>query len=179
MFTTIILPGIGGSGEDHWQTYWERSLSGAIRFHPRDWNHPDLIDWIEALDRTVAESQTPPLLVAHSLACLLVAHWAARSTRSIRGALLVAVPDPDIPVFPVEARSFANAPASALPFPALVIASTNDPFASLDYVSKRAKGWGSGLVIAGAIGHINEASGLNDWPQGAALFEAFCAGTNH
>lgn len=68
----IILPGIGGSGEAHWQTRWEKSNPEMRRFQPADWEKPDLADWISALERAVGASATPPLLVAHSLACLLV-----------------------------------------------------------------------------------------------------------
>ncbi|MGD0421713.1 MAG: alpha/beta hydrolase [Xanthobacteraceae bacterium] len=71
----------------------------------------------------------PPILVAHSLACLLVAHWAARgNSRNVQGGFLVAVPDPDGSSFPkVEAALFRAVPEITLPFPALVVASNDDP----------------------------------------------------
>ncbi|MEA3177447.1 MAG: serine hydrolase [Gammaproteobacteria bacterium] len=74
---TIILPGIGGSGNDHWQTLWkQRGMSGPV-FEPSSWDTPDLDDWAAALERAVRSTKHPPLLIAHSLACLLVAHWGA------------------------------------------------------------------------------------------------------
>jgi uncharacterized protein len=42
MAPVIIVPGLGGSEDDHWQTHLERSLPGAIRVHQDDWNGPDL-----------------------------------------------------------------------------------------------------------------------------------------
>ncbi|ABC89009.1 hypothetical protein RHE_CH00184 [Rhizobium etli CFN 42] len=63
--------GIGGSGEAHWQTRWEVLHPEMRRFQSADWDKPDLADWLAALDRTVGASATPPLLVAHSLGCLL------------------------------------------------------------------------------------------------------------
>ena len=75
MTDIVILPGIGGSGALHWQTRWEKTNPRYRRFQPTDWNQPDLEDWISALDRAVGAAPKPPLLVAHSLACLLVAHW--------------------------------------------------------------------------------------------------------
>ena len=176
MATTIVLPGIGGSDQAHWQTIWEERNPAMIRFQPQSWHKPELPDWMTALDRTMAETKEPPFLLAHSIGCLLVVHWAAQKSRPIKGALLVAVPDPDGPQFPAEAISFRGVPTQPLPFPALVIASTNDPFGSLDYERQCAKAWEAGLVVAGELGHINSASGLNDWPQGMALFEAFRAG---
>jgi uncharacterized protein len=178
MAAIVILPGIGGSDEMHWQTVWQKSNSSMIRFHPRDWDKPDLNDWIGALDRAIEKTAEAPILVAHSLACLLVAHWAARGAdRPVAGAFLVAVPDPDGPAFPVvEAASFRAVPAGSLTFPALIVASDNDPYGSIDYVRRRAATWGAGLVVAGALGHISSASNLGNWPLGAMLLEAFKSG---
>ncbi|MHC5655167.1 RBBP9/YdeN family alpha/beta hydrolase [Stappia sp. ICDLI1TA098] len=185
MVATIVVPGIGGSGEAHWQTVWERRDRDFSRFAPSDWDRPELGDWIDALERAVEEARArsgaPPLLLAHSLACLLVPHWVAARARSderpapIAGAVLVAVPDPAGPVFPAEAASFAGAPDDPLPFPSLVVASESDPYGDLDYCRARADCWGASFFVAGPLGHINGASGLGDWPQGFALFEAFRA----
>ena len=176
MTDIIILPGIGGSGELHWQTRWETSNPRCRRFQPTDWDQPDLKDWIDALDRAVGAASKPPLLVAHSLACLLVAHWQQVSIAPIAGAFLVAVPNPEAPTFPIAAAAFANPPLSKFRFPSLVIASTNDPYGTIEYAHERASQWGSGIVEVGELGHVNEASGLEDWPQGKALLAAFAAG---
>ncbi len=178
MSQIIILPGIGGSGESHWQTIWEKFDSSMVRFRPPNWDAPDLNDWLAALDEAVDKSGDSPILVAHSLACLLIVHWAARRRDfKVRGAFLVAVPDPDGPSFPAaEAASFRPVPELALPFPTLVVASTNDPYGSVDYVRTRATAWGAGLVIAGALGHMNADSALGEWELGAMLFRAFRAG---
>ncbi len=178
MATTIILPGVGGSGDAHWQTHWENSTTTMERFKPTSWDAPVLEDWLAALDRAVADAVEPPLLVAHSLACLLVAHWSDRpASTPIRGAFLVAVPDPAAPAFPSEAGSFRNVPDRPLRFPTLIVASEDDPYGSPTYSRSRANAWGSGFVIAGRLGHINGASALGDWPLGRMLFESFRAGT--
>jgi predicted alpha/beta hydrolase family esterase len=176
MTEIIILPGIGGSGELHWQTWWEKTNPRCRRFQPADRNRPELKDWISALDRAVGATATPPLLVAHSLACLLVAHWQHLSTAPVAGAFLVAVPDPDAQAFLVEAASFANPPLGKFRFPSLILASANDPYGAIEYTRGRASQWGSGIVEVGELGHVNEASGLEDWPQGKALLTAFAAG---
>jgi predicted alpha/beta hydrolase family esterase len=168
----ITLPGIGGSGEAHWQSLWERSDPRIRRFAPSSWDRPALDDWIEALDREVGKSGEPPLIVAHSLACLLVAHWTQRTRRAAAGALLVAVPDPASTAFPVEAACFANPPATTLPFPSVIVASSNDPFGSLAYARARAAEWGGAFVDAGAHGHLNGSSGLGEWPEGREALAA-------
>jgi uncharacterized protein len=181
MSAIIILPGIGGSEDSHWQTAWEKSDSSMVRFQPSDWDNPDLDDWLSALDLAIEQVPDAPILVAHSLACLLVAHWAARDRRhQVRGAFLVGVPDPNAAVFPgVEAASFRAVPETRFPFPGLIVASTDDPYGTISYARDRAAVWGTGFVVAGALGHMNSASDLRDWPVGAMLLEAFTGGTAH
>jgi predicted alpha/beta hydrolase family esterase len=173
----IVLPGLGGAGEAHWQSLWERADPDARRFRPASWDRPDLADWIGALDRAVAAAPRPPVLVAHSLSCLLVAHWQAVSARPVTGAFLVAPPDPRSAIWPAEAASFAAAPQTRLRFPSLIVASADDPYGSVAYARMRAGQWGSGLIEMGALGHINAQSGIGEWPAGRALLRAFVAGT--
>jgi predicted alpha/beta hydrolase family esterase len=180
----IILPGIGGSGPQHWQSQWEDQWQASarpfLRMMPTDWDQPDLEDWIMALDAALAQIPAPPVLVADSLSCLLVAHWAARqqnpALRAIKGAFMVAVPNPASSQFPAEALGFASVPQRELPFPTLLVGSENDPYARPEYMMRCARNWGAGMVMAGALGHINEASNIDDWPQGQALLTAFCTG---
>lgn len=176
MASFITLPGIGGSGETHWQSHWEAADPSFIRFQPADWDRPDLANWLAALDAAIARSDTPPILVAHSLACLLVAHACEHIAGRVKGAFLVAVPDPDGATFPAEAAGFNAPPRRAMAFPTLVIASSNDPYASQDHVRRQAGEWEAGIVEIGAHGHINGASGLGDWAQGRMLLDAFRAG---
>ncbi|MFV3130097.1 RBBP9/YdeN family alpha/beta hydrolase [Niveispirillum sp. KHB5.9] len=159
-----IIPGIGGSGEAHWQSHWQTGDPQTRRLDVPDWDRPDLGDWIAGLDRLVAGFMEPPLLVAHSLGCLLVAHWAGRAP--VAGALLVAPPDPSGPIFPAEAAGFGPVPRRPLPFPAIVVASSDDPYGSMAHAEGLAAAWEAELVMAGALGHINGASGLGDWVWG-------------
>lgn len=146
---------------------------GRRRFAPSSWVRPELDDWIAALEGEVERSDGPPLLVAHSLGCLLVAHWATATTRRAAGAIFVAPPDPTEAVFPTEASGFASPPQWALSFPSLVIASTNDTYGSLTYARAMAAGWGSAFAEVGARGHLNSKSGLGDWPEGKQMVAAF------
>lgn len=177
----IIIPGINGSDDRHWQTLWQRSSPHASkRINPHSWDDPELEDWLHALDKALQGCDRPAILVAHSLGCLLVSSWAARnpSTSLIRGAFLVAPADPGSSAFPAVASSFDDPPLNPLGFPSLVIASTNDPFSSLEAAEKFAARWGSGFVNIGAVGHINSDSNIGDWPEGKGLLESFKAQLN-
>ena len=167
----LIVPGIGDSGAAHWQSLWQAANLGFRRVAQRDWEHPVCDEWVTTLEKTLKGIPGPVVLVAHSLGCLLVAHWAASTTFTVQGALLVAVPDPLGAHFPVEARGFAPLPRTPLPFPSLLVASSDDSFGSMPHAQACAAAWGSRLVNIGAAGHINAASGLGHWPAGQALLQ--------
>ena len=167
----IILPGSGGSGPAHWQSRWESANPAMRRFQPSSWALPDFTDWLAALEAAVIAAPEPPVLVAHSLSCLLIAHWQKISQRPVKAALLVGVPDPASAVFPGYGMAFAKIPQGRLRFPSLVVTSTDDPYGSAAYAEARARQWGSRLVVIGPFGHINADSGLGDWPEGLALLE--------
>lgn len=175
MTALVCLPGIYDSGPAHWQTLWEAADPSIVRFAPSDWDEPRVDDWVSALDAVVGAAGGPPVLIAHSLACLLVPIWAARSSLPAAGALLVAPTDPQGAAFPVAALEFADFPRAPLRFPALVVGSLNDHYATAEWVHGYAHDLGADFVVAGALGHINADSGLGDWEQGRGLLDAFCA----
>ena len=69
-------------------------------------------------------------------------------------------------------RSWAPIARQPLPFPALLVASHNDPFCSFARAQEMAQHWGARCVDAGDGGHLNADSGLGDWPQGKAWLDA-------
>ncbi|MEP6618307.1 MAG: alpha/beta hydrolase [bacterium] len=172
---TLILPGLSNSGPEHWQSIWERDDPTCVRVLQNEWEAPVREDWTLALDRAVRGVNGDVVLVAHSTACLLVAHWAAVTTAGllarVRGALLVAPSDPEGPQYPPGPTGFAPVPLMPLPFRSLVVASTDDVYVTLDRAQSYATAWGSTLVNVGPLGHINAASGHGVWPAGYALLE--------
>jgi predicted alpha/beta hydrolase family esterase len=137
----------------------------------RDWERPVSAEWIRSFERAVKKSGPRTVLAAHSLGCLLVAQWAAGTSLAIKGALLVAVPDPESDVFPEESEGFVLVPGDKFRFSSIVVASTDDAFGRVGYARHCAHSWGSRFVDIGAAGHINAASGLGDWPFGYSLLK--------
>jgi serine hydrolase len=123
---TLIVPGIGNSDQDHWQTLWEAANPECIRVQQRDWKNPVCQEWVSGLEQAVAQIGESPVLVAHSLGCLCVAHWAERTSLTIKGALLVAPPNPEDGGFPSEAIGFSPVPLGLFGYPSIVVASSND-----------------------------------------------------
>jgi len=172
--STIVMPGIGGSGPGHWQTLWEQAAPTLQRFAPSSWDEPDLDDWWRALDRAVGEG--PSLLLAHSLSCLLAVRWAHAHPERVAGMVLVAPPDPAGPSFPASLAAFTEGLDVRPGVPALIIASDDDEYCDEERSIALAKQWGIPRVSVGRLGHINAASGIGDWPEGWRLVEAFKAG---
>jgi predicted alpha/beta hydrolase family esterase len=169
MTRILLLPGLYDSGPDHWQSHWERTLPDATRVVQRDWETPARAEWVATLERAVEESGPDTVLVGHSTGCALIAFWAAETTRTVRGALLVAPSDTERAGYPKGPTGWRPMPMSRLPFPSIVVASTNDEYASLDRARDFAEAWGSSFLNIGAVGHINSASQLGDWPGGRKL----------
>jgi predicted alpha/beta hydrolase family esterase len=173
----LVLAGLWDSGPRHWQTLWEQKHPGWMRVPHRDWFNPECHEWVAELDAAVAGAENgPPVLVAHSLACALVAHWAAcGSVLKVAGAFLVAPSDVDAPSYPADAKGFKPMPMQKLPFPSIVVASSNDPYVTLERARAFAEAWGSRFVEIGAAGHINGDSGYGEWPEGERMLMDFCA----
>lgn len=173
--TALILPGIGNSDPDHWQSRWEKKTPSFVRIKQRDWDYPVCAEWMVALENTLSSRGANVVLVAHSLACALVAHWAKESNLNIKGALLVAPPNPDGPNFPKEAVGFSPLPMNSFAFPSIVVASSDDPYGSLEFAKSVASSWGAHFVNIGRAGHISSNSGLGEWNEGFSLFKQLAA----
>jgi uncharacterized protein len=189
----LILPGYGNSGPDHWQSHWEKAHPEFARVNQKDWENPKREDWLLAIDTAIAASTMPVILVAHSLACLAIAHWgqngiskgqpenetfiqkALASRKKLQGkvhaALLVAPPDPHGPVYPPEAADFGPIPKGQLVFRNTLVYSADDPYATESFSMQCARDWHSEALFVGKLGHINSASRLEMWPQGMAILK--------
>ncbi|MEJ7806189.1 MAG: alpha/beta hydrolase [Telluria sp.] len=172
----LTLAGLFNSRPQHWQTLWEHQHPDWVRVQHRDWSNPDCHEWVAELDAAIAASDGPPLLVAHSLGAMLVAHWArSGSMLKVAGAFMVAPTDVEAGSYPVPPNGFAPVPMENLPFPSVVLASSNDPFVEIARARRFAQAWGSRFVDLGPAEHVNGDAGLGTWPQGEQLLEEFCA----
>lgn len=175
----LTIPGLGGSGPNHWQTLWERSRHDCERVDLGSRDSPSRNGWVSAIERAVRGADAPIIFVAHSLGCHAVAWWASLlagegASGLVAGALLVAPPDIDRAVAQPVLSRFAPSPRVPLPFPSILVASRNDPYASLARQREMAGNWLSDFVEIGEAGHINDASGLGQWHEGQQLLERLC-----
>ena len=176
MTTYIIIPGLGNSGEDHWQTFFEKSGDNFHRINQKEWYTPQCDIWVEQVEQELSNYSLPEVvLIAHSLGCLTVAHWAERYKHQVKGALLVApadidslVNDPSLPM-----KGFSPIPLQPLNFPTILVGSENDPWCTIERAQHFAAHWGSQFISAGKAGHINGLSGYGEWLSGLDLIRTF------
>jgi hypothetical protein len=148
----------------------ERMSSAAI-VEQADWFEPNADDWVQTIDQACRLTTRPVVLVAHSTAVAALVHAAPRLPDNVRSAFLVAPTDVELsPAAPRATHVFRPIPRDPLPFPSMLVASSNDPHVSLDRAVEFATCWGSDFHQAGEAGHIDLDSGHGPWPEGLLMF---------
>ncbi len=168
-YDIIMVPGLDGSGPQHWQSHWEILFTEnnltVDRVRQHDWRHPVRAHWRAGLAEAIRGRDQPVLLLAHSLGAVLSAGF---RHPAIAGALLVAPADTEQCIHTDRARirDFSPLPATAPDFPALVVASRNDEWLSFPRARALAAQWNAELFDAGAVGHIGNKAGPGEWTDG-------------
>lgn len=171
--TLVIVPGLGDSGPEHWQTRWTGKF-GAVRVRQDDPEAPTPGAWAARLGQVIEATPGDLVLVGHSCGVLTIVHWAGLygGHERVRGALLVSPTDAeqgDMAELAPAVLALAPVPLLPLPFPALVVASANDPYVSPERAQAFADAWEAEFVTAGEAGHLNVASGHGEWEEGEVL----------
>lgn len=183
-FTVLFVPGLRGHVADHWQTHAAQALPGSRTVEPLAVDGLSRVARVRALDQAIDAIKGDVILVAHSAGCLTVAHWASQRTRKIRGGLLVTPADVERPLpegYPtlntLDSNGWLPIPRAPLHFPAVVVASRNDPLADYARVDDLARSWEARLQDAGQVGHLNPAAGFGPWPDAIALIDELARDT--
>lgn len=171
----LLIPGWTNSGPDHWQTRWQSRLKTSRRVNQDDWDRVSKDSWTERVITAVAAAEKPVVLVAHSCGVPTVVHAAPYfpHDKVIGGFLVAPGAEATTASIPDMDPAFTPYPREPLPFPSLLVASRNDPYCPYDDAGDMALAWGSTLVDAGDVGHLNTESGHGPWPEGAMRFGWF------
>jgi len=172
----LIVPGLRDAVAQHWQSLLEARLRAAGRavavVPPMGREDLDCATKVAAIEREAQAVRGRLIVVAHSAGCIMVAHWARQTKRTVAGALLAAPPDFDAPMpqgYPtlaaLQAGGWLPVPRERLGFRSIVAASRNDPLGRFERVAELARAWGSRLDDLGEVGHLNPASGFGPWPR--------------
>ena len=172
MTNYLIVPGLGNSGPEHWQTYFQNSGDNFFRIDQQEWDAPTCEEWIETIDKKILEFDLATVvLIGHSLGCSTIAHWATKYKRQIKRALLVAPSDLEAPQYTFPTIGFTPIPLDKIKFNTIVVASADDIWVSLDRANFFADNWGSEFINIGNAGHINAVSGHTNWDEGMTILK--------
>jgi len=173
----LILHGYRGSGPQHWQAW----LAGRLRRAGKTVSYPPLPSpdapvlaaWRAALERELRTLPGEPVVLCHSLACILWLHHCAQPVleggRAER-VLLVAPPSEAgapraiRPFFPVPEHADAAAVAAAAGATELVCAA-DDPYCPEDAATVYGAPLGLATHVVDGGGHVNVEAGFGPWPE--------------
>ena len=179
----LILHGYQGSGPQHWQTWLAGRLrrAGAMVAYPAfpSPDAPRLEAWRAALERELRGMPAPPVVVCHSLACVLWLHHCAQPVLEggmAERVLLVAPPSAAgaprqiQPFFPVPLRG--DAVAAAVTGGTALVCGPDDPYCPEGAHELYAAPLGIPAHVLARGGHVNVEAGYGPWPE----VEAWCLG---
>ena len=171
MGSFLILHGLEGSGPDHWQSW----LASRLRDRGERVSYPHLpdpldphpADWVRALDAELATLDTPVVL-CHSLACLLWLRFVARpnAERLASRVLLVAPPwrDDLEPVARFLDHGARSRDLTRAAGETLIVCSDDDPYCPPGAVETYAEPLGIPAHVMPGAGHVNTDAGFGEWP---------------
>ena len=173
MIHTVIVPGVGGSEAQHWQSWLQRNLMSSSRVNQTDWNQPVLNHWVEQFTKTLRPLQSDVQIVAHSFGCLttvaaLVLH--PELNKHVIKLILVAPANParfGEAGFARDSKTDYQAFFHQLKIqvPTTLLISENDQWLSFEDAQQLARSWKLQPVNLGQVGHINVASGFGPFPE--------------
>lgn len=162
----LLLHGWGGSNHPHWQSWLASELAkdyGTVSFLQfSDYDSPDLNVWKKELLEGLKNFQ-PNVVICHSLANTLWFH-SLDELPKVKRLYLIAPPSFQCEIeelkefFPLPLPTQTNAKETIL------VASTNDPYMSVDEAKELQKSLDVELKILENAGHINADSGFGPWP---------------
>jgi predicted alpha/beta hydrolase family esterase len=166
----LILHGLEGSGPAHWQTW----LAEQLRARGEQVSYPDLPEpsdpqpdaWREAVEAELGDLDKPVVL-CHSLACLLWLRLAADAEEPLAASVLLVAPPrlPDLaPVARFEPDGVAAADVRRAAGETLMVCSDNDPYCPPGAVAAYAEPLEIAAHVISGAGHLNPETGYGEWP---------------
>lgn len=171
-FHSIIVPGVGGSNEHHWQSWIEKRLSHVTRVE-QNWDQPILNQWVDQWINVIQSTDLPVQVIAHSFGCLTsIAALAEHPTiqHRIKKLILVAPANPirfsETGFAHTEAESFFEYfKQIQITVLSIMLISENDPWLEYEDAKYFAEIWKIPYVNLGKVGHINVDAGFGAFPE--------------
>ncbi len=133
----LLLPGLHRAAPQAW------AAQGARVVEQHDWARPLRGDWLMQLENAVLAAEDQVQLVAHGLACWLVASWAQFTphAQAVQSALLIDPLDLHAPELQAQLPSWQRIELRPLPFAATLLSSAES--ADMTHHATWARAWGT------------------------------------
>lgn len=129
-------------------------------------------DWVSNINTAVMQYDPESvILISRSMGGIAIAHWASHYNLQIKGAMIVAPPDLENPFQNLPIENFTPIPTKKLPFPSVIVASSNDYWVTKERTIQFSRNWGSELLFIENAGHINAESGYTNWDDGLDILQ--------
>ncbi|QOP44580.1 serine hydrolase family protein [Sulfurimonas sediminis] len=163
----LLLHGWGGSDYPHWQSWLAGEIAkdyGCVNFLKfSNFDAPKLDVWMQELEAALVDFK-PDIVICHSLANTLWFHLCnTKTVQEIKKLYLVAPPSLTCNIEELSEFFPVSAPNQLYAKETLLIASTNDPYMSLDEVHQLQQRLHVKMKILKNAGHINADSGYGKW----------------
>jgi uncharacterized protein len=173
MIHTVIVPGVGGSDSNHWQSWLQNQLLSCSRVHQKDWGFPLLTDWIHQFVNRLNQIDEPVQIVAHSFGCLTTVAAIQQHpelAKKIKKLILVAPANPSRFGENGFARNSLTNYSTyfhqiKINIPTTMLISENDPWLSFKDAKNLARAWNIKPINLGQVGHINVEAGFGPFPE--------------
>lgn len=176
----LNLPGIGDSGETHWQTNWEKSFPEIKRVIQKDWECPDREVWIKNLESYIQKyNKKPIILISHSLGGGAIIHADhLNKLAGVKGIFMIALPDIEREDFPKDCSGFVPMPKIKSSIPGIMVSSENDEWCAIEVAEKWSSSLGIPLMNIGKKQHICGSEEFETWEEGKKLLLNFLDSLN-
>ncbi len=173
MVHSIIVPGVGGSEAQHWQSWLQQQLVSSSRVQQKHWDRPVLNEWVVQFVKTVAAVKAPVQIIAHSFGCLTAVAALAEHPElnaKVKNLLLVAPANParfgESGFARHSLRDYqAYFQQLKITAPTTLLISENDPWLSYVDALQLAQAWQLTPINLGQVGHVNVAAGFGPFPE--------------
>lgn len=164
----LLLHGWGGSNFPHWQSWLAGEIAkdyGTVSFLEFSaYEFPNFRVWKKELIEHMKEFK-PDIVICHSLANILWFHLCnTNSIQKVQKLYLVAPPSLNCTIPELESFFPIDMPTNPHANETLLIASTNDPYMSVDEAKELQISLGVEIKVLENAGHINADSNYGEWP---------------
>ena len=164
----LLVHGWGGSDFPHWQSWLAGEIAkdySTVCFPKlQDTELPNKEAWAKQLKEHL-ESFQPDIVICHSVANILWFHLCNEAKlQKVKKLYLVAPPSLQCNIEELQSFFPVDIPKDLYAQEVLLIASTNDPYMTLQEAQKLQEDLGVEMKVLQNAGHINTDGGYGEWP---------------